>query len=196
MHPNYYFFLRKLIHIFSGCLFLTITHWFKDSFLYVTIFIILTIIIDLSRKFINHFNRIFSSLLGPLLKPSESRGQVTGATTLWLSLYFIWILFPDNIFLLAGLIIVFADPLCAIVGKFSKTPEIFGIKTVAGTVTFLLLSFLILFGIGNFSVVEATSLSFILMTLELFLPATVENLFLGVGSAILIYILFCLKHLS
>ena len=184
------FIIRKFIHIITGGIFLLFVKISEHNFLPLTIFIFITVSIDLARKYIPKLNEKFILVFSPLLKPDEKNGQLSGATTLWLSLYLIWILFPENIFFMAGMIIVFADPLCALVGSFSGKTTFYHSKTIVGSFTFFILSFLILWGIGNLPVLDSMVLSFSFMILELFSPAILENFIVAMGSAILMNIYF------
>lgn len=184
------FIIRKFLHIITGGIFLLFIKTSEHIFLPLTIFIFVTVAIDIARKYIPRLNEKFILVFSPLLKPDEKNGQLSGATTLWLSLYLIWILFPENIFFIAGMITVFADPLCALVGRFSGKTAFYRSKTVIGSLTFFILSFLILCRIGNLPVLDSMVLSLIFMILELFSPAVLENFTVAVGSAIFLNIYF------
>ncbi len=184
------FIIRKLIHIITGGIILLFIKISQHNFLPLTIFVFITVSIDLARKYVSRLNEKFILVFSPLLKPEEKNGQISGATTLWLSLYLIWLLFPENIFFIAGMIIVFADPLCALMGKFSGKSTFYHSKTVMGSLTFFILSFLILWGIGNLPVLDSMVLSLSFMILELFSPSILENFIVTVGSAILMNIYF------
>ena len=89
------FIIRKFIHIITGGIILLFIKTSEHNFLPLTIFIFIAVSIDLARKYIPRLNEKFILVFSPLLKPDEKNGQLSGATTLWFSLYLIWILFKD-----------------------------------------------------------------------------------------------------
>ena len=185
---NFYFSLRKLIHILSGLLFIWCSSTCPRPRILLTVIILLILILDNARRFWHKWDKLFRKIFLPLLKDSESEGKLTGATTLWFSLYLIFILFPGTIFLPAALIIIFADPAGALVGKAIGKKSIYGEKTREGSLAFILISVVILWQYRNIPLIPAVFISIILGITEAVAPEKYENLFIAIEAALLLFI--------
>ncbi len=146
----------------------------------------IVLLLDFGRNISTRWNEIFIQLFGRLLKPDEGRKQPAGATTLWTGLYLTFLIFPLPVFTVSGSIAVLADPLAAISGRAISSPKLKSGKTVAGSVTFLGLTFLLLWGYWNIPLYTSLFMSIILMITELLSPDLFENIILCLTGALLV----------
>jgi dolichol kinase len=182
-----YFILRKVIHITSGLVFLWLA--VKPHFaLYIELFVLLAIILDVSRHYFEPWKHLFSQLFRNYLKDTEKSKSPAGATTLWSGLLVSLIIFPVGSFLAAGSIAVVADPLAAIAGRLTPFGRLRSGKTAAGSLVFVLTAFLLLNRYWNIPLIHALIISILLGIAEIFIPERLENFLLCVGGALLVEI--------
>jgi dolichol kinase len=182
-----YFLLRKAIHITSGLVFLWLAA--KPHFtLYLGLFVLLAIILDMSRHYFAPWKHLFNQLFRHYLKNTERSESPAGATTLWSGLFVSLIIFPTESFLAAGSVAVVADPLAAIAGHLAPFGRLRSGKTVAGSLVFVFTAFLLLNRYWNIPLIHALIISILLGMAEIFIPARVENFLLCVGGALLVQI--------
>jgi dolichol kinase len=186
----YPFAIRKLIHILSGSGFIWVALQLDSSHYILGIFVALVIIMDLSRNFIPTWNRLFLKIFRFYLKPSEMRGSLSGASTLWAGLYVVFLLFKEPIFILSAAVMVFADSLAGIIGKIIPLYTFPNSKSIGGSGIFLITSFLIFWQYGNIPLIPALLLSIISAAFELILKSNWENFLLGIGTALSVLIYF------
>ncbi|MBN2364645.1 MAG: hypothetical protein EH225_00710 [Calditrichaeota bacterium] len=184
-----YFLLRKLIHVLSGLLFIWIAGKYGSKII-LTSFILIVVLLDLGRKLNPAWNRFFLKLFRPLLKTEEVTLKPAGATMLWTGLFLTYILFPLNVFQASGMVAVLADPLGAIGGRFIPSPKIKTGKSVAGTVTFFIITLSILWGYWNIPLFHSLLLCIILSAVELYSPDIIENMVLSLAGAFVIKLLY------
>jgi hypothetical protein len=165
----------------------------SNCYLLFSLFILATLILEVGRNFILPWNRIFLRLVGRLLKDSELRGKLTGATSLWLGMYFSFLLFPLPIFKIAASVVLIADPVAAIGGKIISAGSKGNAKTVTGFSIFMGTAILLFWQYWNIPLLPASIISIILGMIELYSPEQIENLVLNVGNSILIFTYFLLK---
>jgi dolichol kinase len=146
------------------------------------------LLLEIFRYRLILWNKIYTRLFEPLLTEKEKGSIFTGAITLWFSIYLIYLLFPKKIFLISALIVVLADPMAATVGKLVKSKKLFQEKTTLGSLTFLLITLLIIWQYSNIPLILSIFLAIILCLVELLSPAIWENIFIITGSALLLFI--------
>ena len=183
-----YFFLRKLIHIISGLLLIWGCLSIQYSIYIVGGLMLLILLLEIFRYRLILWNKIYARLFKPLLTEKEKGSIFTGAVSLWLSIYLIYLLFPKKNFLISALIVVLADPMAAMVGKLAKSKKLFQEKTTLGSLTFLLITLLIIWQYSNIPLIPSIFLAIILCLVELISPAIWENIFIVTGSALLMIV--------
>jgi hypothetical protein len=187
------FLLRKIIHLGSGLVIIYFAEPTGRCYLLFTIFILFALILDSGRNFILPWNKIFLRLVGRLLKNSERKGKLTGATSLWLGMYLSFLLFPLNIFKIAASVVLIADPVAAIGGKIVSADSKGNTKTFTGFALFMGTAILLFWQYWNIPLLPASIISIILGVIELYSPEHIENFLLNVGNGILVFIYFLLR---
>jgi dolichol kinase len=147
-------------------------------------------IIDLSRNYFPAWNRLFLKIFRFYLKPAEFKGNLSGASTLWVGLYIVFILFQEPIFILSAAVMVFADSLAGIVGKISPIYTFPNSKSIGGSGIFFITSVLIFWQYGNIPLFPSLLLSIISAAIELMMKSNWENFLLGIGTALSVLIYF------
>ncbi len=183
--PDLYFYLRKSVHIISGILFLCLANQ-EGSVYFLGIFVLLVIILDLSRHYIKPWKNFFHKIFRNYLKDAEVKASPAGATTLWTGLYATLVIFPFSTFVAAGSVAVFADPLAAISGRLAGFVELRRGKTTAGSVIFIFISILLLRWYWNIPLIHSIFISILLSVVEIFSPPAVENFLLCMAGATLV----------
>jgi dolichol kinase len=146
------------------------------------------LLLEIFRYRLIPWNKIYTRLFELLLTEKEKGYIFTGAISLWFSIYFIYLFFSKTIFLISSLIVVLADPMAAMVGKFAKSKKLFQEKTTSGSLTFLLITLLIIWQYSNIPLIFSIFLAIILCLVELLSPAIWENIFIITGSALLLFV--------
>ncbi len=185
---DFYFIIRKLIHIISGLLFVWCTTHCPRPEVTLTVLILGVVLLDKGRQYSRLWDKWFLKIFQPFLKYSESQGGLTGATTLWVALYLVFILFPGTIFLPAALIVILADPAGALAGKAIGTKKVYRQKTWEGSLVFVIVSLGILWQYQNIPLIPAVFICIILGITEVMAPEKYENIFITFMGAILIFI--------
>jgi dolichol kinase len=162
-----------------------------DSSIYLLgIFVSLALAMDLSRNFIPSWNRLFLKIFRFYLKPHEIQGNISGATTLWVGLYTIYLLFPKDIFMISAMVIIFSDSMAAIIGRMVPFHTFPNSKSIGGSIVFMITAVIITWQYGNIPLFHGFLLSIIWAVSELILISNLENFLLGLGIAVSLSIYF------
>lgn len=187
MGSDVYFYLRKLIHLISGLLIV----WYVVNriapILLLGICVFSIVLIDIFRIYIPTWNKYFITRLHPLLKDSEKRNNLTGASILWVSLYLAAIILPLDIFKVVAPIVAISDPLSAIAGKLLNKMPLRGTKTASGTIAFAIFTVIILMIVGNLPITINIILAILLAVIELYSPEQLENFSITFSAAFFYY---------
>lgn len=136
---------RKIIHL--SCTVLPLMYYFVLSREHILILSssisILFIFFELLRFKHRAGGKLFRDIFGPLLREEEFN-HVTGATYLFVSATISFLIFSKDIAVAAVLIMTIADSFAAVVGKITVSPKFIS-KSVAGSVTFLIISTILIF---------------------------------------------------
>jgi dolichol kinase len=148
--------------------------------------ILILLFLEIFRFRLPIWKNIYENLFARFLTPEEKQSTFTGAISLWVSIYLIYLLFPIKIFLGVSLILVLADPLAALSGRMIRTSRIFQNKTILGSLVFFVISFLIILEYSNIPLILSLFLAIILCLIELYSPKIWENIFIGSAGAIIL----------
>jgi dolichol kinase len=137
--------IRKLIHLSSASIPIFYYFFFNQEQALIICGIIfgLFLIADFLTIYVIQLRQIYEKYLGRLLRPEEKiHRKLNGATLLTLGFFLAVILFDKSIAVIVMLFLAVSDSMAALVGKrFGKNKLMH--KTWEGSVTFLLVSFLI-----------------------------------------------------
>jgi dolichol kinase len=187
MNENKNIFFRKGIHLISGYIFIWISSYEGTAIHILGSMAFLTLLIDLSRLRINKLNTLILSTFGPLFKPVERHEQLTGASTLWMGLYFIYLIFPAEIFTPAAWIMIISDGMAAVLGCIVPIHKFQNDKSIGGTTTFFICTLLIL-QYANIPLIPSLLMAIILSTIEFFWKGSLENIVIGLTGSILLFV--------
>jgi len=187
MNENKNIFFRKGIHLISGYIFIWISSYEGIAIHILGSMAFLTLLIDLSRLRINKLNTLILSTFGPLFKPVERREQLTGASTLWIGLYFIYLIFPAEIFTPAAWIMILSDGMAAVLGRIVPIHKFQNDKSIGGTITFFICTLLIL-QYANIPLIPSLLMAIILSAIEFFWKGSLENIVIGLTGSILLFV--------
>lgn len=136
---------RKIIHL--SCTILPLLYYFclnREQIVIICITIsIFFLIAELLRFRHGKSEVLFQRIFSPLLREKEKNTHITGATYLFISATVTFIVFKKEIAVPAILILTVADSFAAIVGKMTDSAKFFD-KSIAGSLTFFLISMIIL----------------------------------------------------
>ena len=118
---------------------------------------------------------------------------MTGATSLWVGMYFSFLLFPLDIFKIAASVVLIADAVAAIGGKIVPVGFKGNSKTVAGFILFMGTSILLFWQYWNIPLLPALIISIILSGIEWYSPELIENFILIASNSMLIFIYFLIR---
>ena len=183
------FLLRKIIHIISGLILIWACLNLKNSKYYLAGAMIILLFLEVFRYRLPVWKDVYANLFTGLLTKAEKRSLVTGALTLWITIYLIFLVFTKEIFLVASLVLVLADPFAAISGRLIHTLKIYQNKTLLGSITFFSISWLIVWQYSNIPLILSPLLAIILCLIELYSSGKWENLFIGSASAIILMLI-------
>lgn len=137
---------RKIIHL--SCAILPLLYYFslnrEQIIVLCSIISIFFLIAEFFRFRHKQSGLIFEKIFFPLLREDEKNKHVTGATYLFISATITFILFKKEIAVPAVMILTIADSFAAIVGKMTVSVKFFN-KSLAGSITFFVISLCILF---------------------------------------------------
>jgi dolichol kinase len=189
-NPLEYFLLRKLIHFLFGIISITVILFTPEIAAYLlSLAAFLFVVLDLWRRREGEWQKFFYSKFGKMLKPSESKRRITGATTFLMTVAGLLFSFHQNIVIVAILILAISDPLASIAGKLYPIKKIRNEKSLIGSITFFL-STVVIFYIAVPDLVMLLLIASLMVTLiELFAPELVENILIGFGAATILALL-------
>ena len=189
--PLKYFLRRKIIHFLFGIISIAIILLLPEESPYVfSLIAILFIIFDLWRRGEGKWREWFYKTFGNMLKSSESKGRITGATTFWMTVAGLYFSLPQNIVIVAVLILSISDPLASIFGRLFPVKRIWHEKSLIGSTTFFLSSFVIYYFAVPAFVIPHLFATLLVTLIELFAPELLENILIGFGAAIIFIFIF------
>jgi dolichol kinase len=142
--------LRKLIHLACSVIPVLYYFYFKREQI-VVICVLITVIFLIAEIIRTRFEwgrELYKKWFFPLLREGEKDQNLTGATHLFLSVTVSFLIFEKHIAIPAVLILIIADAMAAIVGKFYGKHQLLQ-KSWQGSATFFVISLVVLF--TNFS---------------------------------------------
>ena len=128
---------RRLFHVIAGSS-IPLAGIFVSETAMIWVLSILAVgglAIDLARFNLGWLNRIFTRMLGPLLKADEA-GHITGATYMVIAALLIYVLYGKEVAIPAMFFLSLGDPVAALVGRRMPGPRIWG-KSPLGTAAFI-----------------------------------------------------------
>jgi dolichol kinase len=180
---------RKVIHL--SCAVLPLLYYFflnREQILTIcSIICILFLIAEFLRYRHKQSGLIFKKIFFPLLREGEKSKHITGATYLFISATVTFFIFKKEIAIPAVLMLTIADSFAAIVGKMTDSARFFN-KSLAGSVTFFILSLTILYvflpEIGWMNIIIA-----LLVTLIEAMPVPInDNLLISLSTGFMLYL--------
>lgn len=175
--------VRKLIHFGSSLFPLAYYHVLsRDQMLWLlgalsTLFLIG----ELMRLNVEPAKRIFQTIFGPIIRPSEEH-RLTGATSIFISGFMTVLIFEKNVAVFAMLILSLADATAALIGRKWGSRNIFD-KTVEGTVTFFIIGLVLALTLPGLPRIGAVAAAAIATVIEL-LPSPIDdNLMVPLSAA-------------
>tara|TARA_Y100001968_G_scaffold333847_1_gene400137 strand:+ start:4314 stop:4895 length:582 start_codon:yes stop_codon:yes gene_type:complete len=176
---------RKSIHISSSFFAFSLYFWGKEKILIPLICItIIYLLFDFSRR--NHLiNKLYLDFFHLITRNNEKRGNLTGASYVFLGILITIFFFDQKIAIPAILIMSLSDSSSAIIGRKYNYTRI-KLKTLEGSIAFFFTTLMILF-FFNIDLLYSIIISFILVFIEYFDRFFIDdNLSLPIFSAILI----------
>lgn len=186
-----FFLIRKSIHFLFGIFSISSLFWLPAVATELLLSAAsLFLFVDLLRRTSGRWQAVFRRIFGKLLKPSESAGQITGATTFMIAVAGVSVTYPHVIVVTSILILSISDSLASIGGKLLPVKKIRGEKSLAGGVTFFISCLMICWFLipASFFLLVAGSLA--ITAIELLAPEAWENILIGFGSAAVLLFIF------
>jgi len=129
-------FARKAIHLSNAIIPLSYYYFFSnkiDMIIVLASFLIFCFFIEIYRKNNLKLSRVFSNWFEFMMRDSEKKGELTGATWVFVGALFTILLVPDPFNIISLLFLSFGDTFAAIIGL--KFPFIkLGRKTLSGSI--------------------------------------------------------------
>ena len=129
-------FARKAIHLSNVIIPLSYYYFFPDKIdmiIILAFFLIFCFFIEIYRKKNLKLSRFFSNWFEFMMRDKEKKGDLTGATWVFVGALFTILLVPDPFNILSLLFLSFGDTFAAIIG--TKLPYIkIGRKTLSGSI--------------------------------------------------------------
>jgi dolichol kinase len=178
---------RKTIHLGSSLLPILYYFFFnREQIILISgIMSILFLAGEFARFNFKSAARLFREIFFPLLREEEKAYQLTGATYLFLSATVTFFIF-DKIFATAAvLILTISDSVAAIIGKGFARKAV-GEKTIAGSVTFFLVSIGIIFILVPLGVVKVLGVALVLTIIEAIRFPLSDNFVISISAALLL----------
>ena len=189
--PMKYFLLRKLIHFLFGIISIIALLFIPQITPYLlSLAAVLFIVFDLWRRREGKWRKLFYDTFGKMLKSSESKGRITGATTFLMTIAGLSFSFPQNIVMVAILILSISDPLASITGSLFPVKKIRNEKSLVGSTTFFLSSLVIYYFALPVLVIPLVFASLVITLIELFAPEILENILIGFGAATIFVLIY------
>jgi dolichol kinase len=185
-----YFLIRKVIHFFFGLISILLFYQYPSLARYFFVSAAISFIVfDLWRRTKGKWRKLFYDTFGKMLKETESKGRITGATTFLMTIAGLSFSFPQNIVVIAILILSISDPLASIAGKLYPVKRIRNGKSLVGSTAFFLSTLVIYFIAAPISAIPLIFASILVTLIELYAPEIVENILIGFGAAIILVLL-------
>ena len=181
---------RKSIH--STSIFIPIAYIFIDYSLYILLLTITAItIICINISFNKYLSKIpiVSKVFSLVLRPYE-KGNLWGSSYMLIGFCIITLIFNKNITITAMFITSISDSMAAIIGmKYGKI-KLLNNKTLEGSFTFMISTYLIFFLTINVytNILKLCTISFLISLIELITPTKFDNLTIPIGSALILYL--------
>jgi dolichol kinase len=132
---------RKAIHLSS--LWIPIVYLYTDKSLMLSLLIplsIISLIIDLTRRYIGSLNKFINDIIGDLMRDDEkTSASLSGATYLFMSSTLAIFIFAKEVAIFALLILMISDSFAALIGKRIGRIKILD-KSLEGSISFALSS--------------------------------------------------------
>ena len=129
-------FARKAIHLSNSIIPLSYYHFFPDKIdmiIILAVFLIFCFFIEIYRRNNLKVSTFFTNWLEFMMRDKEKKGDVTGATWVFVGALFTILLVPDPFNIMSLLFLSFGDTFAAIIGI--KFPYIkLGRKTLSGSI--------------------------------------------------------------
>ena len=129
-------FARKAIHLSNAIIPLSYHYFFSDKIDMIIVlasFLIFCFFIEIYRKNNLVLSRIFSNWFEFMMRDKEKKGELTGATWVFVGALFTILLVPDPFNIISLLFLSFGDTFAAIIG--TRFPYIkLGRKTLTGSI--------------------------------------------------------------
>ena len=129
-------FARKAIHLSNAIIPLSYYYFLPDKLDMIIILascLILCFFIEIYRKINQKLSIFFSNWFEFMMRDKEKKGEITGATWVFVGALFTILLVPDPFNVISLLFLSFGDTFAAIIGK--KVPYIkLGRKTLSGSI--------------------------------------------------------------
>ena len=136
---------------------------------------------ELMRLNVEAAKRIFRTIFGPVVRPSEEH-KLTGATSVFISGFLTVLIFEKNVAVFAMLTLSLADATAALIGRKWGNRDIFG-KTLEGTATFLIVAMILAVTLPGLPRAGAVVAAVIATVVEL-LPSPIDdNLMVPLSAA-------------
>jgi len=184
-------FYRKVIHLCSVVIPISYYYFFSKEKILFILFIIsfIFVIIEILRLNINFINQIFYRVFGLMIREYE-RKKITGATIIFISCFFIILIFEKNIAIYSMFIVCISDAIAALVGKKWGKNKIYN-KTFEGSLAFFIVSIIIGMFFLDINLVGLFFLSIIATIVELIPSPINDNIIVpfSVASTISIFYL-------
>ena len=113
-------FARKAIHLSNAIIPLSYYYFFPhkiDMIIILAFFLILCFFIEIYRRNNVMIAKIFSVYLEFMMREKEKKGELTGATWVFVGALFTILLVPDPFNIISLLFLSFGDTFAAIIGK-------------------------------------------------------------------------------
>jgi len=181
-------FYRKLIHISSSIIPLSILYFSKEYILpYIILISILLPTLDYLRRDNNFIKKYYNILFNIVTRPSETR-KLTGGSWVFISSALTLILFPENIAIVSLLVMSLSDSAAALVGiKYGKT-NLFN-KTLEGSMAFFITTLIIIHLLIEIPIYLTIICSLIITFVELLSFKKInDNLSIPLVTALMLYI--------
>ena len=150
---------------------------------------IIAVVVELSRRYSSNFNRVFEYYFGPMLKDTEKRFSLTGATYLLLSAFVLSWVMPKGICVSSLLYLSVGDAIAGFVGKRWGRHRLIKAKTLEGSSAMFLSSFMVTLPVKGFSLpVKILGSLFATMLEALEIPLD-DNVIIPLGAGLFLWIL-------
>jgi dolichol kinase len=178
---------RKIIHILFGISAITLLYKLPQfSRYFLGSAAVFSFIFDLWRRREGRWKNLFYRIFNKLLKPSESSGQLSGATTFLITVAVLPFLFAQNVAVVSILILSISDPMASIAGRLQPLKKIRKEKSLMGSATFFISASIILQLFLPQSIIYILITALLTTLVELLAPEVIENIVIGFSAALLV----------